>query len=166
MIDKHDNKDERDEEKRTENKEILKRIFREFEVINYDLNRTVFVCILKPKYENDVNYEESNEIVKYLKDSLYDTLLDIRDGLAKAGLNLPVVTIIKCSQDDYNIWHEIAGDQDWHRGDFSIIPCKVDNNKNEDECKEIFEQLKNDINVKVEKKYHNNKIVENLIKIL
>ncbi len=58
------------------------------------------------------------------KRKLREFLLDIKDTLYAIELELPVIAVFDNIQKDKNVFpfiHQLAGDQDWHRGDFSII---------------------------------------------
>ena len=69
---------------------------------------------------NDKNFN-SNSFKRHLR----EFLLDFKDSLLAIGLNLPVVAVFENMQESqYYDLHELAGDQDWHRGDFSIVVSK------------------------------------------
>lgn len=55
-------------------------------------------------------------------------LLDLTDELSILGCPIPLVAVIDVTdkdkekqKEDYQYWHRKAGDQDWHRSDFSLI---------------------------------------------
>ncbi|HHV59051.1 MAG TPA: hypothetical protein GXX49_01900 [Clostridiaceae bacterium] len=128
------------EYKELKENEVFEDFFTGFKTSRVSVNAVAFLCVLQPR--------EDSKDIKSLKDNLKKSLLEISDGLSKVGLPLPIFAIIECKEKQnpdkeiysYNKWHEIAGDQDWHRGDFSIIPC-IGN----DDAEKMFEQLMNPI---------------------
>ncbi len=87
------------------------------------------VCFaIRVEWNQDKNIENpKNELMNYA--------LDMSDWLKSKGAILPGV-IIMHAKEKKDEWEKIAGDQDWHRGDFSIIV-----KSNEDEAKKIFEDV-------------------------
>lgn len=58
-----------------------------------------------------------------LKNAVRDCVCDLGDTLTAFGLRLPLALVIACRElHDYDLWHRIAGDQDWHRGSFAVMP--------------------------------------------
>ena len=137
-------------EKNTELEEMIvfERFFKGFDTRNVDLNPVAFICHLKPV--------KSKEGINFLKQSLRESFLEVLDALSKVGLSMPIFVIMECEIakvqyensdenriQDYDTWNEIAGDQDWHRGNFLIITCDPSDKKNNAE--KIFKDLKHPI---------------------
>jgi len=55
-------------------------------------------------------------------DSVRDIVCDLIDSLASAGLTSPMTLVVKTTDTTYAHWHRLAGDQNWLRGTFSILP--------------------------------------------
>lgn len=82
-----------------------------------------------------IDWEEGKD-TEEAKETLRNYIMNMRDWLLFEGFNLPMVVILICSAEDQRKWEEIAGDQDWHRGDFSIIVSKDKN-----DASKIFENI-------------------------
>lgn len=55
------------------------------------------------------------------RQELRDRLSDLGDDLRSFGLALPLLLAVECTDDkQYGDWHQLAGNQDWHRGSFAI----------------------------------------------
>lgn len=73
-------------------------------------------CAIVLAEAGDGRYEEGEH------GKLRDILCDLTDDLAAFGLRLPLVLVVDCrDKAGFGFWHRIAGDQDWHRGAFSIM---------------------------------------------
>jgi hypothetical protein len=55
-------------------------------------------------------------------DSVRDVVCDLIDSLASAGFTSPMTLVVKTTDTTYAHWHRLAGDQNWLRGTFSILP--------------------------------------------
>ncbi|CAE6869971.1 hypothetical protein R69746_08342 [Paraburkholderia aspalathi] len=53
---------------------------------------------------------------------LRDELCDLWDALSAYGHQTPLTLLVECDELNYPQWHEMAGNQDWLRGAFSIQP--------------------------------------------
>ncbi|MDQ7031102.1 MAG: hypothetical protein Q9M37_00070 [Desulfonauticus sp.] len=69
---------------------------------------------------------DKNININSLKSHLREFLLDFKDSLLAIELNFPVVAVFENIKESkcYTYLHELSGDQDWHRGDFSIVVSK------------------------------------------
>lgn len=75
---------------------------------------------------------QAEQAAKPDQSKLRDTLSDLSDDLTAFGLKLPLILVVDCLDDEeaFWTWHQIAGDQDWHRGAFSITPFLAGTNEN------------------------------------
>lgn len=104
------------------------RISERLKIVKYDFNDIVFVIWIL-----DELLPNSNETLNYeiVKDQLRSWVMQLSDALKFIGINVPIMVIVQYTEDKNDTWHEISGDQDWHRGDFAIIPCKNNIDANE-----------------------------------
>lgn len=129
----------------SEEKKVFENFFKGFKTCDVFLGPVAFICHLKPT--------NGAQKIDFLRHNLRESLLEISDGLSRVGLSLPIFAVIECKKiegednnkdenklRDYDKWNEIAGDQDWHRGDFLILPCIE-----KDEAEKVFKNLKNPI---------------------
>jgi len=95
-------------------------------VLDFKINKigcfVKFSIVQKNSLKEGEKTKEKNEI--NIKRHLREFLLDIKGSLSAIGLELPIIAVFEKLDNFYGFWHKIAGDQDWHRGDFSIIVSK------------------------------------------
>jgi len=97
-----------------------------YRLLDYDL----FIDMNKVKVSEGLflvemldGYNKKEDLEKRKEDIKQDIrafLLDILDVLNYKGIYLPIVLLVKT--ENKKTWEIIAGDQDWHRGEFYIIP--------------------------------------------
>lgn len=111
----------------------FKTISERLEIVKYDVNDIIFTIWIR-----DNLIPNNSEILNYniVKDNLRSWVLELGDALKFIGVTVPIIIIVEYFEDTDDTWHEIAGDQDWHRGDFAIIPCK-----NSNDAGEMFEDV-------------------------
>ncbi|MDK2886256.1 MAG: hypothetical protein PWP54_814 [Thermosipho sp. (in: thermotogales)] len=99
---------------------------------NENENTDVILVVIVDNYSTK---EKLEEIEKKVKNDIRDFLLDLLDIANFKGIFLPLVLIIKT--ENVKFWEKIAGDQDWHRGEFYIIPVSKDNKRKLGEIKNV-----------------------------
>lgn len=107
-------------------------------------NKGIDVFLVEMVDESDESELEENE--ENIRRDIRDFLLDLIDIANYKGIYLPIVLLIKTKNKEF--WEKIAGDQDWHRGEFYIIPVKTEQKVRE--MKDILlEELKDFGSMKV-----------------
>ncbi|MGF6770542.1 hypothetical protein P3T18_003021 [Paraburkholderia sp. GAS199] len=70
--------------------------------------------------------DEYGELDEQKLGMLRDELCDLGDALSAYGHQTPLTLLVECDESSYPKWHEMAGNQDWLRGAFSIQPFTTD----------------------------------------
>lgn len=114
----------------------FKKISDNYEIVKNKINYITAAVWIKPAYS-----QQSNKfLTEDSKDELRNWTLQLSDVLNFLGLNIPIFIVVETRDNDmYGLWHQIAGDQDWHRGDFAVLPCN-----GEKEADKVFENVVKD----------------------